>query len=713
MKKHLKSLLAFALVLAISLSMMACSAENPNKLDNFQPSADNEAYDTDLLYKNLSQFWGGDSGVIYVTEEESAEYGGYFYQYMSGCAGVYNGTLVYDAVGADENGNATSDESQIDHYGFVTCSRSKDLNDWELCGAVDYGFCLKSMPDEWILSSVWAPEVIYDAKTEMYYMYFSAKSKINTGDDPEVHYSNDNSGNFSRFYLGIASSKTPVGPFTLVSSLEYYGENGTRNADGQVVNRNGDVINGKNPAIDVGYYFKNNPNSIYRDQLADVEYPIWSVIDASPFFDENGDLYLYFSSHGSYMGNISQNTIKMSTDPTDPDYDGSQGTHEVWGFKMKDMITPDYESLRVVVPSVQSYSNAGQFDNFNCYVRVEYKGEMEGNELIDYPPYELGSYQRYLSWDDDDPEEKWNVPTNASDYNNDGAVIEAPQMITTKDKDGRTVYIMTYAPLGVGAASYDLKWCYSYDPLKGFIKPKGREMATILGVDTNNNFMTNLGHDAIVKAGDETWISHWEYPEAFSSWDTGRIHACTKMTWVENVEGYDFPIPAGNGPTKSCQAKPQVSTGYKNIAALATISAGKGSADTVGYLNDGLVVTSLKYENRQFSGKGKTTITLEFDRLQTIRGLLIHNSYDFQYAFKDIVNVVFTLEDGSEIVIDRIGLDSNYVVEPTTEAGWIEPGLAAVATFNEIKVSKISFNVENFYNSEEEFKISEIEILGK
>lgn len=48
------------------------------------------SYDTGLLYKNNTQLWGGDSGVIWVSKEQDPVYGGYFYQYMSEAGGVAN-----------------------------------------------------------------------------------------------------------------------------------------------------------------------------------------------------------------------------------------------------------------------------------------------------------------------------------------------------------------------------------------------------------------------------------------------------------------------------------------------------------------------------------------------------------------------------------------------------------------------------------------------
>ena len=53
---------------------------------------------------------------------------------------------------------------------FITCLRSKDLNDWELCGAVDNGFSCWIDKDEWIQTMTWAPEVLRNPTDGKYYI---------------------------------------------------------------------------------------------------------------------------------------------------------------------------------------------------------------------------------------------------------------------------------------------------------------------------------------------------------------------------------------------------------------------------------------------------------------------------------------------------------------------------------------------------------------
>ncbi len=91
------------------------------------------------------------------------------------------------------------------------------------------------------------PEVIYDAVSQKYMMYFSSASKVNDGSVPGAEYSSNATNLFYRFYLGIAISDTPVGPFTLVTAKDYYGE--------EKPNLNGDIITDINPPINIQKHF--------------------------------------------------------------------------------------------------------------------------------------------------------------------------------------------------------------------------------------------------------------------------------------------------------------------------------------------------------------------------------------------------------------------------------------------------------------------------
>lgn len=114
---------------------------------------------------------GSDPGVIYVSKEQDAEYGGYYYVYVTG--GLYshygwNG--LSGLTGYDEDVEALA----------VRCYRSKDLSTWSVCGS-ERGYSLigrKSDWEEWTLRVPWAPEVLYNASEQKYYMFYNMPSKL-------------------------------------------------------------------------------------------------------------------------------------------------------------------------------------------------------------------------------------------------------------------------------------------------------------------------------------------------------------------------------------------------------------------------------------------------------------------------------------------------------------------------------------------------------
>ena len=132
---------AATLILVTSCSDMTISLKDTFELDCFVDNMDDGAYDSKYFYRNDLTVFGGDADVIWVSKEESPEYGGWFYMYTSGNDGVVL-------------------QQYPDHRAAISCLRSKDMNDWELCGAVDNGFSAYIDNSEWILSHTWAPEVL-------------------------------------------------------------------------------------------------------------------------------------------------------------------------------------------------------------------------------------------------------------------------------------------------------------------------------------------------------------------------------------------------------------------------------------------------------------------------------------------------------------------------------------------------------------------------
>lgn len=685
--KRFKRIASVSLLLCMLASAFcACSKGSGFQLQHFNGMNVDE-YDTDLLWRNTSEIvndGGGDGDVIWVSEEEDAENGGWFYMYSTYGGGVPS---------TEEGKTPTPENGQAAYQGHVLTSRSRDMVDWEMCGAVDGCYSLKLPLDSWALSNFYAPECIRDAKTGKYFLYFTAASKQNNGDLREIgaRYSESPSIN-NRFYIGVAMSESPCGPFELVSSENLYGDELQPNPNGYVLNHINPTIMVDEECDELFYTeeFREAADFAERDE-------IFSVIDASPFFDANGDLYLYFCRHMS---------------------DKNPGGHSVWGVKMQDMATPDWTTLTCLLRGSYSSAFTGteMLGNANAsigkkFVRTEYAGAGQTDE--NYPRHLGRSWKSYTTYADG---------TESTDGQNEFNLVEAPNMVTTKDKDGRTVYILSYAPCGVDRVEgdYDCKAAYAYSPLGPYIKPNPEEGATILGVDASvNDFMSNLGHVSFVTVGEETWIAHWQRQTPFGGLDQGRLYALSSCSF-QYIESTGIYMPIANGPTTSLQAKASVATGYHNVALGAKITATNAKGDTAKYLNDGMWVTRGVWKDREFKSEKATEITIKFDQPTVVRGVLIYNSYSTDCAFKSISEIKFDLAEtpawhtGEEKSCYIRNLPYNVEAYKTGK-GNLQPGSAAVATFNEIKVNSITISVSknDFYKENDELRISEIVVLGK
>ena len=657
MKAKGKMISALILAACIAFSCTACGgnalAIEGAALPHYDGVENYEAYDSEVFYKNDLTLFGGDSDVIWVPEERDPVNGGYFYQYTS------------------SNFLSTDWLSGFDHSFGFSCLRSKDLNNWELCGAVDGGYAAYFGKDEWVYNNTWAPEVEYDEQTQMYYLFFSGKTwaeGTSGHEDDGVTYRNN-------MHFGIMYSEAPQGPFRLLTSEEYYKHvpedqrvndiAGTLNEMGETLNANGDVITAKDPPLELPMHFDFANNDEITDKT-------WAMIDLSPMIDENGDLYIYFSRHWTvYSG-------------------GTYDKLSVWGIKMKDWLPPDYDSLRLLALPAEGPGKSWKI--------VEYDGVG--------PVYDDSSYKVTAFAEGED-----------GYYDNDNKLNEGAQVVSHKCSDGVTRYYLTYSQTNFYARNYGVYQAVSESPLGPFTKI-GRARS-VGGVNEWNDFMTGVGHNAYVEADGEMFDIYWVHSDPYdtsTSSNNGRVYAFDKIEWIYDEElGYE--IMYCNGPTLSLQPLPTVYSGLKNVADQATITATNCDQSTVKWLNDGTITTLDYYKDNELRTNGPSVITIEFDEPQDIRAIMIYNSMNKEYAFSQIDGIVFTLAEKPEWYTSSAYNGKMYIQDlPFNEEYYNEeymrPGGSTLASFNEIKVSKIEISVSSTLTGGEQIGISEIYVLG-
>ena len=219
-------------------------------------------------YQNTLQTEGADPSVIYVSEGEEA---GYYYMYVTS-----------DALGA---------------AGFLAY-RSRDMVQWECVGTAlsafeQYDEATGYTTVSYLSADYWAPEVIYDADTDLYYLFYSA-----TRQEDGV----------TRFYADIAVSPSPAGPF--VAYHQYFGK------EPVVLDEEAKTL-AYAPVFDFANMDPDDP--LYEAGTNGY----MKVIDMSPFVDPvSGKKYMYFChDHAAELGITKSGiyVIALNDDYT-PDY---------------------------------------------------------------------------------------------------------------------------------------------------------------------------------------------------------------------------------------------------------------------------------------------------------------------------------------------------------------------------------------------------------
>ncbi len=264
-KKWGKSIITVFCAVVAAVGFVGCGKSmSASQYEDYEKvSATN--YNQNLFYLNEMNLSIADPSVIYVEQGEEA---GWFYAY------------------------GTSDE--IDNRGFQ-CWRSRDMAHWEyksIAFLPQFGESFSDMAH-------WAPEVLYDEADDLYYMFYNAMD--------------DNDG---KFYLSVATSENPYGPFVQPD---------------KIYNANGEYLTLEKAPFD--FYAESNPRIAHGLESS-------NTIDAHAFVDPvSGKKYLYWSQTFSGKGQC------------------------IVGCEMKDWFSPDYSTVKLLaIPNYTKVSGGDSFD---------------------------------------------------------------------------------------------------------------------------------------------------------------------------------------------------------------------------------------------------------------------------------------------------------------------------------------------------------------
>lgn len=273
MKKRIVSV-GLAVLAAVTLLAAGCGeGKNYIKMSYYDEAsyADGEDYSTineNLFYRNERKVDVADPCVVYVDDENDADYGTYY---------------LYGTTG---------------NTGFF-CWKSDDLVNWEGVGYALLYRDLTTPEGKAVSVDSWAPEVIYDGDADKWYMFFSSTPK-------------DSSNSYIPY---IAEGDSPAGPFTLVDHIDSYtATDGTPLKDIENIETDNSYYYQRYMTFDPYQMSQAMENLGLGDM--DATSDVLRAIDFHPYVDSaTGDKYLYFNtSVNSYIMGIKMNSW------AEPDY---------------------------------------------------------------------------------------------------------------------------------------------------------------------------------------------------------------------------------------------------------------------------------------------------------------------------------------------------------------------------------------------------------
>lgn len=670
MKKRV-FVLILALVMLMSVSLSACK----------DPCSDGHDYDEygvcRVCGKTDPEFTPAtDSNKVSVYQGDSVADNGKL---------VYNKDLFYVneriyGAGADpfilDNVSRDGYYYLYSTFDFCNVSRSRNLVDWENMGSTLPTWKMDRTSSEYrtVNHDIWAPEVIYDADTELYYMFFSASPDVDANAPGGKGVSgpsnpNDNTPSHTKYSMFAATADSPLGPFKLVDFSDpesCLGEENLHvyNTTTGIVASDGD-IGVYDSADGVTYkaaytqffakYLFFNPESYnqFGSTLklnGQMSGGFVGAIDPHPYVDHDGKKYLYF------VNNVGENGICV--------------------VEMENWLKPKWETAQLL--TVCQYYNLTDWENAKSGKRVQKVSYENANNVINEGP--------------------------AMTYRNG-------------------LYYLTFSVNDYAKSDYSVGIAVSKYPNKDFRKLTEAEGGLFLNTGIlESNTISGSGHHSFVTAGDQMFVCYHRHID-YAVGGGPRYPAIDEVKWVtvKDKDGKNLDVMYVNGPTDTVQPLPEKHSQYKNIASKANVTA---SPDTeYGYLTDGLIAVQ-KSGDQAFTDyipetviTQRTTFTFEFAQPKALRAIMAYNSMSERKLFRNIARVELTcVENGQETVrilpTVAFNTDAYTTIRADGTIGYCISGSAAYAEFNELNVKKVKM-VFDVPDGQQEVAISEIKLLGK
>lgn len=577
-----------------------------------------------------------------------------------------------------------------------TTMRSKNLVEWEDVGPTFFPRQSEEVRRATAYSN-WAPEVVYDEETSLYYLFFSARQESVSG-TAEDSFGKDESvdqnkagvvSNESLYNMYVAVSDNPSGPYKMVdftdadSCGEAYLHTYNQSAGKEISQT--DAESGK-------YAYVIKDNRYYEAAFPHywAKYCLFSPDELSKVMNKNkvgtGGNANYAPEAG-YFATIDPHPY---VDPV-PSIDTQTGE--------------EYHKKYLYFKTEKS--------NWNINVAVEMKDWLT-------PIWSTAQYvtaNGYYTIDD------WKKGTNYGVSYEYTECNEGPHVIYHQDKTGKGLYYFTYSTNNYTSSMYQVGVAISESPLGPFRKLTEEEGGLLIcSSSTGSRSVSGAGHHSFSTIGDQLYITYHRHNDYLVG-GTSRYTATDEVRWitVKDIYGNDMDVPYVNGPTDSLQPLPEFYSGYQNVADKAMVSCTSKDAE-VSWLTDGLLSVH-KTANSVFMDyiqetyiTETSTFTFDFDEAQSIRSVMIYNSALEENIFKNIASIELVLPDGSSRVMRDIAFDIEQYCVLGGQNGdrilYVMPGSSAFAEFYDIEVKSVRITIEK-PSDQDKVGISEIRILGK